>query len=105
MKDKLIHIVSLKQGTFALQQMITFMDTHDEYVLIAEKMAEHFYEVSTNPNGNHFLRKLIPIIPFLYTGIIIKKIFNNFVELVNNKNSVCVLKVILHSIAKEKPVQ
>ena len=100
LKDKIPHLVSLKQGTFAFQQMISYMDTHEEYDLFSQKIAENFYEMATNINGNHFLRKLIPILPFYYNEVIIRNIFDDFVDLVNNKNSVCVLKVIIRALAK-----
>lgn len=99
LKERVIEVVSLKQGTFAFQQMISFMDTHEEYTLFSEIMASNFLEVATNVNGNHFLRKLIPMLPFYYNEIIITQVFVDFIELVNNKNSVCVLKVILKVIA------
>ena len=54
-------------------------------------------------NGNHFMRKFINLLPFFYNKILIQKVLDNFMELVNNKNSVCVLKVILRIIAKEQP--
>jgi hypothetical protein len=38
-------------------------------------MKEKFVEVATNMNGNHFLRKLISILPFRYNEEMIKKIF------------------------------
>jgi len=63
--------------------------------LIAQIIAENLFKVATNMNGNHFLRKLIPMMPFYYNQLIFNQIFENFVELVNNKSSVCVLKVIL----------
>jgi hypothetical protein len=64
-------------------------------------MAENFFEVATNQNGNHFLRKLIPMMTFAHNEILIKQVYADFVELVNNKSSVCVLKVILKVIDKE----
>ena len=70
-------------------------------MLFTNKMIDNFFEVSTDSNGNHFLRKIIPMMPFSYNQMIIKTIFADFVELVNNKNSVCVLKVILKAISKE----
>lgn len=101
LKEQIIDLVCLKQGTFAFQQMICYMDTHEEYGFFTQLMAQNFGRVATDPNGNHFLRKLIPIIPFSYIEIILNTVYDNFLELVNNKNSVCVLKVILHTIAKQ----
>lgn len=58
-------------------------------------MSNNFVQVAMDINGNHFLRKLIPILPFYYNEIIIRRVFVDFIELVNNKSSVCVLKVII----------
>lgn len=97
--EKIPFIACSKQGTFALQQMVSFMNTHEEFTLISECMALNFFEVATNPNGNHFLRKLLPMMPYYYNDAIFNQIFTNFVELINNKNSVCVLKIILKVIS------
>ena len=59
---------------------------------------ENFFEIATNGNGNHFLRKVITLIPFYYSQYFMWKIFDNFVELINDKNSVCVMKAILKAI-------
>lgn len=48
------------------------MDTHEEYALFTQLMSDNFDKVSTDPNGNHFLRKLVPILPFSYTEILLK---------------------------------
>jgi hypothetical protein len=103
LKDSIPQIVSLKQGTFAFQQMISFIQTQEEYALFSEVMAIKFLQIATNSNGNHFLRKLIPLLPLYYKEILFKPIFENFIELANDKNSVCVLKVMLRAIASENP--
>ena len=42
------------------------------------------------------------MMPFYYNEEIFSQIFTHFVELVNNKNSVCVLKVILKLVTLEE---
>ncbi len=39
LRDIISQIVNLKQGTFAFQQMIDHMNSHEEFLLISQKMA------------------------------------------------------------------
>lgn len=78
LKNQIIDLICLKQGTFAFQQMICYMDTHEEYALFTQLMSDNFGKVAKDANGNHFLRKLIPILPFYYTEIIINSVYANF---------------------------
>ena len=43
LKDHIPRLISLKQGTFAFQQMISFIGTHEEYELISQTMSENFF--------------------------------------------------------------
>lgn len=52
-------------------------------------------------NGNHFLRKLFVTLPLRYLEKIIDKIFENFLCLANDKNSVCVLKAMVDCLGKQ----
>lgn len=101
LSDQIAQLVCLKQGTFALQQMISFINTEEEFQLFTKIIENNFFETCTDPNGNHFMRKLVATMPLSYNEIFIRKVFDKFVELVNNKNSVCVLKVFLKIISKE----
>ena len=100
LNKEIVNLVCLKQGTFAFQQMIAHIHTEEEFSFFGQFMAENFFQVSTNPNGNHFLRKIIPIMPFRFNLPFFNSIFANFLELVNDKNAVCVLKVILGILLK-----
>lgn len=64
LEPNLTHIVCSKQGTFACQQMISYLTTKEEYELIAKHLKQNFIEISTDNNGNHFLRKILQFFPF-----------------------------------------
>jgi mRNA-binding protein PUF3 len=82
-------------GTYPIQTIIEHVGSKNEKVIIVNSLKDNIKELSVDPFGSHVLEKLLTCFEEEYINFIYNYIVDNFLELANNNNGICVVKKIL----------
>ena len=99
-------VVSTKQGTFALQQLISYLTQEQEFAAIFEAISDKqkpidcFVKLSKDTHATHFIRKMVKTFPARYViplaDLCVEE--DRILEMVVNKNAICVVKAFFSVI-------
>ena len=82
-------------GTYPIQTIIEHVGSKNEKVIIVNALKDSIKELAIDPFGSHVLEKLLSCFEEEYINFIYNYIVDNFLELANNNNGICIVKKIL----------
>ena len=82
-------------GTYPIQTIIEHVGSKNEKVIIVNALKDNIKEMAVDPFGSHVLEKLLTCFEEEYVNFIYNYIVDNFVDLANNNNGICIVKKIL----------
>ena len=104
-KDRIDFLLSIEKsmaklsadsiGTYPIQTIIEHVGSRNEKSIIINALKDNIAELSLDPFGSHVLEKLLACFEEEYMNFLYKYIADNFIELANNNNGICVVKKIL----------
>ena len=104
-KDRIEFLISIEKilvklssdaiGTYPIQTIIEHVGSKNEKVIIINALKDNIKELSIDPYGSHVLEKLLACFEEEYVGFLYSYIVDNFLELANNNNGICIVKKIL----------
>lgn len=94
-KDSLIKLSMDSIGTYPIQGIVEEVGSKIEKNIIVSNLIPAVAELCYNTYGTHVLEKIICCFEDEFTGFIYDYVSNNFLQLTNNINGICVVKKIL----------
>ena len=94
-EKSMVKLSSDSIGTFPIQTIIEHVGSKNEKNIIINALKDHIKELSYDPFGSHVLEKLLACFEEEFVSFIYNYIIDNFLELANNNNGICVVKKIL----------
>ena len=82
-------------GTYPIQTIIEHVGSKNEKIIIINALKDHVEELAFDPFGSHVLEKLLTCFEEEYVTFIYLYVSDNFFDLANNNNGICVVKKIL----------
>jgi len=82
-------------GTYPIQTIIEHVGSKNEKNIIINALKDNIKELSFDSFGSHVLEKLLSCFEEEYVSFIYNYIIDNFLELANNNNGICIVKKIL----------
>ena len=82
-------------GTYPIQTIIEHVGSKNEKIIIINALKDHVDELAFDPFGSHVLEKLLTCFEEEYVTFIYTYVSENFFDLANNNNGICVVKKIL----------
>ena len=94
-EKSIVKLSSDSIGTYPIQTIIEHVGSKNEKVIIVNALKESVKELCVDPFGSHVLEKLLTCFEEEYINFIYNYIIDNFLDLANNNNGICVVKKIL----------
>ena len=94
-EKSIVKLSSDSIGTYPIQTIIEHVGSKNEKVIIVNALKESVKELCVDPFGSHVLEKLLTCFEEEYINFIYNYIIENFLDLANNNNGICVVKKIL----------
>ena len=94
-EKSLVKLSSDGIGTYPIQTIIEHVGSKNEKNIIINALKDSIKELSFDAFGTHVLEKLLACFEEEYMNFLYKYIADNFIELANNNNGICVVKKIL----------
>ena len=94
-EKSIVKLSSDSIGTYPIQTIIEHVGSKNEKVIIVNALKESVKELCIDPFGSHVLEKLLTCFEEEYINFIYNYIIDNFLDLANNNNGICVVKKIL----------
>ena len=94
-EKSIVKLSSDSIGTYPIQTIIEHVGSKNEKVIIVNALKESVKELCIDPFGSHVLEKLLTCFEEEYISFIYNYIIDNFLDLANNNNGICVVKKIL----------
>ena len=82
-------------GTYPIQTIIENLNNNIEKFIVINAIKYNIEELANNPFGCHVLEKLLTCLDEEYISFIYSYISDNFLNLANNANGICLVKKIL----------
>ena len=94
-EKSIVKLSSDSIGTYPIQTIIEHVGSKNEKIIIVNALKESVKELCIDPFGSHVLEKLLTCFEEEYINFIYNYIIENFLDLANNNNGICVVKKIL----------
>ena len=94
-EKSLVKLSSDGIGTYPIQTIIEHVGSKNEKNIIINALKDNIKELSLDPFGTHVLEKLLACFEEEYVTFIYNYIVDNFLELANNCNGICIVKKLL----------
>ena len=94
-EKSLVKLSSDGIGTYPIQTIIEHVGSKNEKNIIINALKDSIKELSLDPFGTHALEKLLACFEEEYVTFIYNYIVDNFLELANNSNGICIVKKLL----------
>ena len=104
-KDRIEFLISIEKifvklssdaiGTYPIQTIIEHVGSKNEKIIIINALKDNIKELSIDPFGSHVLEKLLACFEEEYVSFLYIYIVDNFLELANDNNGICIVKKIL----------
>ena len=102
MEKSLVKLSSDSIGTYPIQTVIENLNSKIEKMIIISSIKDRFKDLIYDPFGCHVLEKILVCFEDEYTIFIYSYIIENFLDLANNNNGICIIKKILTFTNKKK---
>ena len=94
-EKSLVKLSSDGIGTYPIQTIIEHVGSKNEKNIIINALKDSVKELSFDAFGTHVLEKLLACFEEEYVTFIYNYIVDNFLELANNSNGICIVKKLL----------
>ncbi len=94
-EKSMVKLSSDSIGTYTIQTIIEHVGSKNEKVIIVNALKDNVKELAVDPFGSHVLEKLLTCFEEEYINFIYNYIVDNFIDLANNNNGICIVKKIL----------
>ena len=94
-EKSIVKLSSDSIGTYPIQTIIEHVGSKNEKNIIINALKDNIKELSFDSFGSHVLEKLLSCFEEEYVSFIYNYIIDNFLELANNNNGICIVKKIL----------
>ena len=94
-EKSLVKLSSDGIGTYPIQTIIEHVGSKNEKNIIINALKDNIKELSFDAFGTHVLEKLLACFEEEYVTFIYNYIVDNFLELANNSNGICIVKKLL----------
>ena len=94
-EKSLVKLSSDGIGTYPIQTIIEHVGSKNEKNIIINALKDSIKELSFDAFGTHVLEKLLACFEEEYVTFIYNYIVDNFLELANNSNGICIVKKLL----------
>jgi len=94
-EKSMVKLSSDSIGTYPIQTIIEHVGSKNEKVIIVNALKDSVKELCVDPFGSHVIEKLLTCFEEEYINFIYNYIIDNFLDLANNNNGICVVKKIL----------
>ena len=94
-EKSLVKLSSDGIGTYPIQTIIEHVGSKNEKNIIINSLKDSIKELSFDAFGTHVLEKLLACFEEEYVTFIYNYIVDNFLELANNSNGICIVKKLL----------
>jgi hypothetical protein len=94
-EKSMVKLSSDSIGTYPIQTIIEHVGSKNEKIIIVNALKDNIKELAKDPFGSHVLEKLLSCFEEEYINFIYNYIVDNFLELANNNNGICIIKKIL----------
>ena len=94
-EKSLVKLSSDGIGTYPIQTIIEHVGSKNEKNIIINALKDSIKELSFDAFGTHVLEKLLACFEEEYVTFIYNYIVDNFLELANNSNGICIIKKLL----------
>ena len=94
-EKSIVKLSSDSIGTYPIQTIIEHVGSKNEKIIIINALKNSIKELAVDPFGSHVLEKLLTCFEEEYVSFIYTYIVDNFLDLANNSNGICVVKKIL----------
>ncbi len=94
-EKSMVKLSSDSIGTYPIQTIIEHVGSKNEKIIIINALKDNIKELAKDPFGSHVLEKLLSCFEEEYINFIYNYIVDNFLDLANNNNGICVIKKIL----------
>ena len=94
-EKSMVKLSSNSIGTYPIQTIIEHVGSKNEKTIIISAIKDHIKELSFDPFGSHVLEKLLTCFEEEFISFIYDYIYDNFLNLANNNNGICVVKKLL----------
>ena len=94
-EKSIVKLSSNSIGTYPIQTIIEHVGSKNEKVIIISAIKDHIKELSIDPFGSHVLEKLLTCFEEEFISFIYDYAYDNFLNLANNNNGICIVKKIL----------
>ena len=94
-EKSMVKLSSDSIGTYPIQTIIEHVGSKNEKIIIVNALKDSVKELAIDPFGSHVLEKLLTCFEEEYINFIYNYIVDNFLDLANNNNGICIVKKIL----------
>ena len=94
-EKSMVKLSSDSIGTYPIQTIIEHVGSKNEKIIIVNALKDNVKELAIDPFGSHVLEKLLTCFEEEYINFIYNYIVDNFLDLANNNNGICIVKKIL----------
>jgi hypothetical protein len=94
-EKSIVKLSSDSIGTYPIQTIIEHVGSKNEKIIIVNALKDSVKELCIDPFGSHVLEKLLACFEEEYINFLYNYILENFLDLANNNNGICVVKKIL----------
>ena len=94
-EKSMVKLSSDSIGTYPIQTIIEHVGSKNEKIIIVNALKDNVKELAVDPFGSHVLEKLLTCFEEEYINFIYNYIVDNFLDLANNNNGICIVKKIL----------
>ena len=94
-EKSMVKLSSDNIGTYPIQTIIEHVGSKNEKTIIINALKDNIKELSVDAFGSHVLEKLLACFEEEYVSFIYDYIVENFIELANNNNGICIVKKLL----------
>ena len=101
-EKSMVKLSSDSIGTYPIQTIIEHVGSKNEKIIIINALKDNIKELAVDPFGSHVLEKLLTCFEEEYINFIYNYIVDNFLDLANNNNGICIIKKILTFTHKKK---
>ena len=101
-EKSMVKLSSDSIGTYPIQTIIEHVGSKNEKIIIINALKDNIKELAVDPFGSHVLEKLLTCFEEEYINFIYNYIIDNFLDLANNNNGICIIKKILTFTHKKK---
>ena len=94
-EKSIVKLSSDSIGTYPIQTIIEHVGSKIEKIIIVNALKDSVKELCVDPFGSHVLEKMLTCFEEEYINFLYNYIIENFLDLANNNNGICVVKKIL----------